>query len=275
MVRPSKPEPTTSGERTRLISIAAGVTPELAEDPATFVDAAGHAGWPATGIWYDPASWTDKTTAEIRRRLDDHGLLALDMEVVRMGSDADCGEALIDAAAELGVRNILAISHFEDPARTATRFAELCERGASAGIRVCLEFMRFTPVRTLADALDVLSRINQPNAGILVDLLHVVRSGTTLDALDAADASLFPYVQWCDGPAEPRGWDRREIITDALDDRSAPGDGDLPVNEFERLFDASVPFSLEVRSLALRDRFPDPVERAQHLLSLTRSALQS
>lgn len=257
----------------RLLSIAAGVAPELNEDPAQFIDAAAQAGWPATGVWFDAASWTDRTTADVRRRLDDNGLIAVDMEVVRMGSDADCGEALIDAAAEVGARNVLTISSFEDPAETADRFAALCQRAAPAGIRVCIEFMRFTRVRTLADALDIVARADQPNAGILVDLLHVVRSGTTLEEIAAADPELFPYAQWCDGPAEPRGWDRMDVIMDAMDDRSGPGEGALPVNEFEALFDESVPFSLEVRSKALRDDFPDPAERARHLLSVTRAAL--
>ncbi len=257
----------------RLLSIAAGVTPELNNDPATFVTAAAEAGWPATGVWFDPASWTAETASEVRRRLDDSGLVAVDMEVVRMGPNGDCGEALIDAAAEVGANNILAISTFTDPAQTAARFAELCRRAAQVGIRFCIEFMRFTTVRTLGDALDVVHRAQQPNAGILVDLLHVARSGTTFDEIAAADPSLFPYAQWCDGPAEPVGLDTKGLIEDALDDRSVPGRGALAVTEFEQLFDPGVPFSLEVRSKWLRDAYPDPVERARHLLAGTKAAL--
>jgi len=257
----------------RLLSIAAGVTPELSADPAGFVGAAAQAGWQATGVWYDPVSWTDQTTAQVRRQLDDHGMVAVDMEVVRMGSNKDCGEALIDAAAEIGATNVLAISSFDDPAETAARFATLCQRAGPAGIRVCIEFMRFTAVRTLADALEIVRLAGQPNAGILLDLLHVVRSGTLLSEIAAADPVLFPYVQWCDGPAEPRSFETKDIITDALDDRSIPGEGELSVHEFEQLFATSVPFSLEVRSKHLRDSYPDPVDRARHLLKMTKAAL--
>ncbi len=259
----------------RLISIAAGVTPELVTDPAAFVHAAGMAGWTATGIWHDAASWTDQTTADVRRRLDDHGMTAVDMEVVFMGTERDQGEALIDAAVAVGAKNILTVSMFEEPAQTAERFAALCDRAAPAGIRVCLEFMRFTRVRMLADALEVIALADQPNAGILVDLLHVVRSGTTLDEIAAVDPALFPYAQWCDGPAEPRGWQDPDIIVDATDDRSVPGQGALPAAQFETLFAADVPFSLEVRSKALRDGFPDPTDRARHLLETTRAVLSS
>ena len=258
---------------TRLLSIAAGVTPELGHDPVAFVDAAIAVGWPATGIWYDAATWTSSTTADLARRFDESEIVPLDMEVVRMGSDADCGEALVDVAAALGVRNILTISSFGEVNATVDRFGELCRGAAPAGIRVCIEFMVFTSVKTLADALHVVDQVAEPNAGILVDLLHVVRSGTSFEEIAAVDPALFPYVQWCDGPAEPRGWDTRQIIGDALDDRLVPGRGELGALQFSDLFPASVPFSLEVRSKALRDAFPDPTERAAYLLAETRAAL--
>ena len=258
----------------RLLSLAAGVSPELAEDPAALVTAAADAGWAGVGTWFDPASWTDATTREVKRRLDDSGLVPVDVEVIRLGPDGDHGDAIVDAAAELGASNVLAISSFDDPAQTADRLAQLCDRAEPTGVRVCLEFMRFTAVRNLADALDVVSRAAHPSAGILIDLLHVARSGTTFDEIAAADPRLFPYVQWCDAPAEPAGWSTREIITDALDARSAPGEGGLDVMPFERLFAPEVPFSMEVRSKALRDGFPDHTDRAAHLLAATRRAFE-
>lgn len=257
----------------RLLSLAAGVTPELAADPLAFVTSAADAGWAATGIWHDPASWTPATTAAVRRRLDASGVVALDVEVIRLGPDGDTGDAVVDVALELGAGNVLAISTHDDAGRTAERLAELCGRAAAGGVRVCLEFMRFTTVRTLADALDVVEQVGEPNAGILVDQLHVHRCGTTFAEIAAADPALFPYVQWCDGPAEPAGWTTPEIITDALDARCAPGDGELPVHEFAALFGDEVPFSLEVRSKALRERWPDPTDRARALRARTEAAM--
>ena len=258
----------------RLLSLAAGVSPELAADPAALVAAAAAAGWPATGIWFDPETWTAETTKRVASRLADTGLAPVDVEVIRTGPDGDHGDAIVDAAVELGARNVLAISSFDDHSRTATRLAELCDRAAPGGVRVCIEFMRFTTVKNLADAIEVVTLTDHPSAGILVDLLHVVRSGTTFDEIRAADPHLFPYVQWCDAPAEPVGWSTREIITDALDDRCPPGEGGLDAAAFERLFAAEVPFSMEVRSKALRDGFPDHTERAAHLLAATRRALE-
>ncbi len=256
----------------RLLSIAAGVTPELADDPARFVESAAEAGWPATGVWFEPDSWSDATTRAVRDRLDDSGLIALDVEVVQISTGGDFGDRLVDVAAELGARNVLAISSLDDHAATADRLGELCRRAAPAGISVCLEFMRFTTVKTLADALYVVGLVDEPNVGILPDLLHVVRSSTTFEEIANTDPALFPYAQWCDGAAEPRGWSTDEVVVDALDDRTIPGDGALDAAGFEALFSESVPFSLEVRSSRLRAAFADPTARARHLLEGTRSA---
>jgi len=258
----------------RLVSLAAGINPELADEPLVHITAAAHAGWPAAGVWYDPDSWTPRTARILRRRFRDLGLIALDMEVIKIGPQDDHGDAIVDAASELGASNLLAISLFTDPAQTLQRFAELCERAKPAGIRVCLEFMRFTPVRTLQDALAIVSQADQDNAGILVDLLHLVRSGGTFNEVRSAPQGLFPYAQWCDAPAEPAGWSDAEIITDALDARCPPGEGELNASDFAKLFDPGVPFSMEVRSKALRESFPNPKDRACHLLAATNRALE-
>ena len=257
----------------RLISIAAGVSPELESDPCTFVEIAAEAGWNGTGVWFDPSTWTDKTTKDVKKRVDDAGLTVVDMEVIRMGPKGDCGERLIEAASMIGAKNILTISNFDSLEATAERLNELCLLANPSGIRVCIEFMRFTSIRSLADALMVMDLVEQRNAGILVDLIHVFRSGTSYEEILSVDPFLFPYAQWCDAQAEPAGWSTKELIRDAVDDREIPGDGELPVAEFESLFDISVPFSVEVRSKNLRRAFPDFLDRAGHLLSATRAAI--
>ena len=53
---------------TRLLSLAAGVHPTL--PPARMAEVAAAAGWPACGIWFDGATWTDATTREVKKRLE-------------------------------------------------------------------------------------------------------------------------------------------------------------------------------------------------------------
>ena len=72
----------------RLISIAAGVSPELEGDPSTFVEVAARAGWEGTGVWFDPSTWTDKTTSEVRKRVEDTGLTSLTWKLSGWGQRA-------------------------------------------------------------------------------------------------------------------------------------------------------------------------------------------
>ena len=50
----------------RLISLAAGVIPELMTDPARFVEVTATAGWKATGVWFDQESWSPTTSREVK-----------------------------------------------------------------------------------------------------------------------------------------------------------------------------------------------------------------
>jgi sugar phosphate isomerase/epimerase len=133
--------------------------------------------------------------------------------------------------------------------------------------------MKFTNVKNLSDALEIVGLVDAPNVGILLDLLHVVRSKTSFNEIRACDPKLFPYVQWCDGTADPTGWSNTDLVRDALDDRLIPSQGELNAAEFESLFDEKIPFSIEVRSKTLRENYPDFSERSKYVLDHTLAAL--
>ena len=257
----------------RLISLAAGVIPELMKDPARFVEVTASAGWKATGVWFDQESWSSTTSREVKKRIDDNGVEVVDMEVIRLGRSIDKGKALIEAACEIGAKNILVVSSLHSSEETADQLSHLCSLADAGNITICLEFMKFTSVKSLSDALEVVKLVDASNIGILLDLLHVVRSETTFKEIEACDPNLFPYAQWCDGTAQPVGWSDSELITDALDDRLIPSEGKLDALKFESLFDTGVPFSIEVRSKHLRESFPDYEERARYVLGQTLAAL--
>jgi sugar phosphate isomerase/epimerase len=256
----------------RLVSYAAGCAPELELDPLAFVRAAAAAGWRACGIWCDEASWTNKTGAQIRQVLDDHDMVALDCEVVRL--EVSNGARLLDAAAQTGARNVLAVSSLADDAQTTAAFADLCQRAAPLGITVCLEYLMIMRVQTLEQALAIIADADQPNAAVLVDTLHLFRSGGTLEGLRQVDPTLMTYAQWCDGPAQPADDSAMGLVTDAIDARSNPGGGALPVAEFVEALPAGLPLSMEIRSKALRERFRDHVARARNVREAAEAALE-
>ena len=252
-----------------LLSLAAGVLPEFS--PEQTVAAAIAGGWPAAGIWYDPKSWTPATTIEVRDRAADAGLTILDIEVIwlKPGPDDPAHFAAIDAGAAIGARNVLIVSSEDDAARAAGKLNGLGNHAAAVGLRACLEFAAFTTVGDIASAVALLDAADCDNLGLLIDPLHLARTGGSPADLNSVDPRRFPYAQFCDAPAHGPPSDVAEIIREALDLRLMPGDGDLPLDDLLAQLPPTTPLSVELRSAALRDDHPDAADRARSLLAAT------
>ncbi|MBL0916670.1 MAG: sugar phosphate isomerase/epimerase [Sphingopyxis sp.] len=253
-----------------LLSLAAGVLPEFS--PEQTVAAAAEGGWQATGIWYDPESWTPATTIAVRDRAAGSGIAILDIEVIwlKPGPDDPAHFAAIDAGAAIRARNVLIVSSEEDTGRAAAKLNRLGHHAAAAGLRACLEFAAFTTVGSIASAIALLDDADCDNLGLLIDPLHLARTGGSPADLAMVDPQRFPYAQFCDAPAHgPPPIDVPEIIREALDLRLMPGDGALPLDELLAALPPATPLSVELRSAALRNDHPDAADRAQALLAAT------
>ncbi len=254
----------------RLCSLAAGTILDVGPTDAAHV--AADAGWPAVGIWFDPATWNETTTANVTRSLSDNGVVALDMEPVIFADDGDPGEALIDAAISIGARNVLVASRVPVTSELIERFGALCDRAAPGNITVVMEFLPIFAVRNLDDALQVVRSAGRPNSGVLVDSLHLARSGGTVADLISAGPSMFPYLQLADAPLAFPANGIKGLLHEALHGRRLPGEGGLPLGAVLQAV-PDVPVSVELRSEDLRARYPDPVERAHAVLVATRSVV--
>jgi sugar phosphate isomerase/epimerase len=256
------------GYNGRLLSLAAGVCPETT--PPDFVEACAAAGWDACGIWFDPETWNTTVATDVRRRLDDTGVIALDMEPIFITPKGDHGDRVIEAAAQVGARNLLVVSRGVSDDAFAERFAELCDNASVHGIGCSLEFMAFMSIKNLSQALAVLDTVGRDNAGVLIDNLHFARTGGLATEITAIDPARLPYAQLCDAPlATPD-----DLIVEALDQRLNVGVGQLPVDAVLGALPAHTALSMEIRSADLRTNFPDPTDRARHVLQATRAGLK-
>ncbi|MNQ85207.1 Xylose isomerase-like TIM barrel [compost metagenome] len=258
-----------------VLSLASGVIPEAS--PLQVVQAAAAAGFDALGLWVEPGAWTAQTTRDLRQALQDTGLRVLDVEVLwlRPGPGNDAHLRAIDIASELGAANVLVVSSDPDMDATLEKFVRLCEHARPTSLRVALEFGAFTDVPSLEVAAAILHRASQPNQALLVDALHLQRSGGGAADLARVPADWFSYAQMCDAPLRgPGPTDRAAIREEAVEYRLCPGDGQLPLAELLDALPSGLPLSLEVRSLSLRSAHPDFAERARVVLQRTRRWLE-
>jgi sugar phosphate isomerase/epimerase len=258
----------------RLVSLAAGCA--LDATPEDLVEHAAAADFGAVGVWFDASTWTDQRANEVRRRLDATGVVALDIEPIILGRNADTGRRLIDAAAVVGARYALIASGMVEPAAVIDQVGSLAELATSVApaLQLVVEFLPIFSIASLADALAVARTIDRPNVGVLVDSLHLARSGGSPDSISATDRALLPYLQLADARASgPERADLAGLRDEALNGRLQLGDGALPLDE---LLDAvpSVPLSLELRSATLMTAYPEPRDRVASIADHTRQFAQ-
>ncbi len=254
---------TTAGDATSL--------PGLEVSPESFGDriaAAAGAGFAGLGfVHHDLAAYLagggDWRT--LRQLIDDHGIRLVELEFLsdwwlpagqRSRSDADL-RLLLDAAEALGAYDVKVGPAIDGSLLEPDRYAENLHRVAAAfaetGTIVSMEFMPFSNIPTLAAGLDVVERADHPNAGLMVDLWHLQRSGATYDELAAVPLSRVKGVELSDAAAEQVG----PGLEDTVLRRRLCGEGDFDVAGFVSTLRAmgwDGPWGLEILSETYRRR---------------------
>jgi len=245
-----------------ILSLAAGTLPEY--QPEQVARAAGAAGFSHCGFTIEPDKWDATALAATKAAIAERNLSVLDVEVVWIpegGQLTDDHKLIIDAGLELGAANVLVVSSEPDHGRTAEALHQLCAWGEPGHMRIALEFLMITAVQSMDDALAIIRKADHPAAALLIDTIHFQRAGHRPEQLEELEACLLPYTQICDG-----NWDCgnsfEAYLEDAVDLRSCPGEGALPVADVIKALPENIPLSLEIRSKAHRDKFPDAADRA-------------
>ena len=258
---------------THPISLAAGNLPEF--KPAAIYRAAVESEFDLSGMWVDQDTWTQQTTRELRTALSQSSVPILDVEVlwIHQGDQVDHLKQIIDVGAELEARYALVVSSDPSPDGSKRGFETLCRHSEGTGLQVVLEFLPITAIKSFSQAMDVVSAVGHPNGKILIDTLHLSRSGSSLADVSAAGRELFPYLQIADAPAECSEPNQEHLLAEAVNQRLLPGEGALPIKEVIGLLSPGLPISPEIRSAALRAKYPNPTERAAAILKQTRDFL--
>ena len=243
--------------------------PLLSLSPLTILDAsppeqviaAAAAGFDAIGVRVAPAAdekvWPmlgdTPTVRETRARLDDSGLCILDVELIVLRPDFDRDAALrvLDAGHRLGARFAATLGYDADEQRLTDNFRWLCESAAERNLRPGLEFMKYSHVRTLQQAVRIVQSSDHPAGTVLVDALHLQRSGGTAAELALVPPELTPYGQLCDGQLEPVWPSDDEARTESRTGRLLPGDGAFPLADLIGALPTDAVYSVEAPVAAL------------------------
>ncbi|WP_158933907.1 sugar phosphate isomerase/epimerase [Burkholderia sp. S171] len=241
-----------TGKDTKLLAafwtIAGDTNPDDAEwispdSLAVRAEAASNAGWKGIGLSLDDCRYSVQKygATGVRRILKDNGLEFFELEILmdwyttddrRKASDRARREFL-EFGGELGMCNLkVGVSHLDlsptNHSQMADEFGKLCDDFGTINATVGLEFMPFCKVASLADALPIVQGSNRENGGLIIDIWHVVRSGTRYEDVAAVPANLIKGVELNDANASAIG----TLMHDSVYHRKACGEGEFNCPSF-------------------------------------------
>jgi sugar phosphate isomerase/epimerase len=252
-----------------------------------FVAAAAGAGWDGVSVWplmYQRALSREGLDPETMRKIvDDAGLRVAELDAFFGWLPAEPGaddgrewdrDRFFEVASILGAGTVVAAGRLNavglDLDRAVEGFADLCDAAAAHGLRISLEFVAFSTIPDAATGWSIIEGSGRANAGLVVDMGHLARSGGDEAALRAMPPERVYSVQLCDGPAEAP----TDLLDEARWHRGDPGDGDFDVaGVLERLAADGVRTRVgpELYRPGWSER--DPATVAADLMTSTRRAL--
>lgn len=263
----------------RLLSIAH--LSVLDANPLELIAAAADGGLDAVGLRIiaprpgdvvAPVAGNPPAIRELKAELAARSVRLLDIEAVIVSPTLDPAmlAPAFEAAAELGARYVLANMYVPDRAEAAEGFARLCREAARFDLDVMLEFLPISELKTVAAAVETLRAAGASNGRLLVDALHLSRSGGSPADLAGIPAELMPYAHICDAPAAIPALD--DLIPEIRAGRLLPGEGELPLADLIRALPAGIPLAIEApcratAGLSVADRVARAGAAARKLLA--------
>lgn len=252
----------------------------LAMPPVAFVELAADLGCssvslgvnPITANPHDYAPWSLVEDAALLRAVK----AAMAANGVTMSAGEGCfimpglhvaaHARALDVFADLGARLVSVVILDPEGDRWPDEAAALVEMAKVRGMGSAVEFIPTTPVGDVPAALAAVARIGD-GLQIVIDMMHLYRSGGIAADIAALDPAVIAQVQICDVPMRNPSM---EYGHEAGHERLVPGTGELPLREALRAVPAGVPLSLEVPMLSRAMTGEGPKERLAEAVAATR-----
>lgn len=213
---------------------------------------------------------TDAEVPDLKALMDDHGITVCGLSSFPIAKvlDFDVYEAAIARGAALGASYVSTRPADGNEARMTENFGRIGEIAAGYGITPCLEFGGYGVTDALPQAVRIVRGAG--SGKVILDALHVVRTGTTMEDARSIDPAIRGYIQLCDGPREATAED---YAREGGFDRLPPGEGMFPLRELLALIPADRPVSLEVPMERARGQGMDAWSRAKLIIDASRRVI--
>jgi sugar phosphate isomerase/epimerase len=207
----------------------------LDQAPGDLVRIAGQCGYALVSLWVQAPVLpfgvlaVPAMAADLRETMAETGVRVGNLEVFNLAAlePIEAFRPALAFGASLGAGTATAIDYGESaPGAIAERLALFCRIAADYGLRVNVEPISMGHTATIADAAALIRDAGVSDCGIVLDMVHFVRTGTTLADLATIDPALIRYVQLCDGPASIPA---ERLGIEAMEERLYPGEGDFPI----------------------------------------------
>ena len=157
--------------------------------------------------------------------------------------------AVLALSQKLGGRFIVCPIEDGDVTRRRDTFARLADLAAEHGLGALVEFNPYSGCRSLAEAVELACSVRRPNAALVLDALHLSRSGGHPRDLAQVDPALLKLVHFCDAPPfVPDGRSAEELRRESRTARLQPGEGGLWLAELLDALPRDIPISIEAPS---------------------------
>jgi sugar phosphate isomerase/epimerase len=255
------------------------IEPITADDaaPPELVRIAAQLQVPAIGVVVQPRAgrpdWQLVGDTPMRRATAaacrEHGVRidALESFLLESQADIPAFAPALEAGAWLGARTLTLLVRDEDRTRLVDRIRAFLELAGGYGLQALLEFTPRMSVRTFAEAAQLAREVGDARLGIVVDALHMARTGAWAETLPLLASPLVRRVQLSDGPLllPPE-----QGLHEAMADRQLPGQGELPLRELLASLPPGIPVGIEVPQERARLQGVPALERVRRAVDATR-----
>ena len=249
--------------------------------PAGQIRAAAAASFPSVGLRLQPLLATDVIVVgqtsrerEVQALLAETGVRVLEVGVFPIRTEVETRhyDPVIVFCGRIGARYLVCPVENPDRLERLQAFRAVCDQALRHNVAALIEFNPYSACRTLADAVEIVEAANRQNAGLVIDAMHLSRSGGSPADLATVDPSLLRLVHLCDASTPPNtARSRGELRAESRAARRLPGEGALWLDELLDGLPSDVGMSIEAPSATTAHL--SAAERAKRAYEVTQDFL--